>query len=91
MCATQAVAQHTRWCWLTHTAGGVPTLHWSWGAPNESAWVQLGRRGKAMHVEYALAVELPSLRMDQTLGGGIEGTPKRALFPSLRPSESVKL
>ena len=33
-CATQAVAQHTRWCWLTHAAGGATTLHWSWSAPN---------------------------------------------------------
>ena len=68
--APQAQAQHTRWCWLTHDDGGAPTVHWSWSAPDDGAWVQLGRSGKAMRVEHAMPVALPSLRVVDSLGAG---------------------
>ena len=66
----QAEAQHTRYCWLTHGGGGAPTVHWSWSAPDDGAWVQLGRTGKAMRVEHAMPVALPSLRVVDSLGTG---------------------
>ena len=45
-------------------------MHWSWSAPDDGAWVQLGRTGKAMRVEHAMPVALPSLRVVDSLGAG---------------------
>ena len=41
----------------------APTVRWSRSAPDDGAWVQLGRTGKAMRVEHAMPVALPSLRV----------------------------
>ena len=48
----------------------APTVRWSRSAPDDGAWVQLGRTGKAMRVEHAMAVALPSLRVVDSLGVG---------------------